>query len=446
MATVVETVESIARGAATAQALIESAQIQAERAADLNPIAYVDWDAALREAHQLDAEARAGRLRGRLHGIPVSIKDLFAVRGMPLAAGTRAPLPLLDREEAVLVARLREAGALVFAKTNMHEIALGATGENRWTGDVRNPFDPARQSGGSSSGAAVAVATGIGMAAIGSDTGGSVRIPAAFCGVTGFKPSFGAIPLGGALHLSWTCDHAGPLARCVDDCAALFETMARRRVDHGAPARRPRIAVPAAWLAGRLQPAVRAAFEELLASLSQERAELAEVDSPAFAQAWQCYTPIVRAEAAWVHRAALAAGAPGFSELVLPALQAGRSLAACSYIDALKARERVCAQLDALLAGCDALVLPTSAVLPPLRGQDEVEVEGGRTTVREAVLGQTLPFSLAGLPALSIPVGLVEGLPMGLQVVGRRDGDAALLALGRWIEAAVGVTPMPPEE
>lgn len=446
MPTVVETVESIARGTSSAQALVESAQCQAERAVDLNPIAYVDWDATLREARRLDAEAKAGRLRGPLHGIPVSIKDLFAVRGMPLAAGTRAPLPPIDLEEAVLVSRLREAGALVFAKTNMHEIALGATGENRWTGDVKNPFDPARQSGGSSSGAAVAVATGIGLAAIGSDTGGSVRIPAAFCGVTGFKPSLGAIPLGGALHLSWTCDHAGPLARCVDDCAALFEAMARRRVDHGAPARRPRIAVPATWLAGRLQPAVRAAFERMLATLAQERAELAEVDAPAFTLAWECYTPIVRAEAAWVHRAALAVGAPGFSDLVLPALEAGRALGAADYIGALKARERACAQLDALLAGADALVLPTSAVLPPLRGQDEVEVEGGRTTVREAVLGQTLPFSLCGLPTLSVPVGLVEGLPMGLQVVGRRDGDAALLAVGRWIEAAVGVTPMPPEE
>ena len=446
MSTVVETVEAIARGTLRTQTLIESAQCQAGRAADLNPIAHVDWEATLRVARQLDAEAKAGRLRGPLHGIPVSVKDLFAVRGMPLHAGTRAPLPSLELDEATLVSRLREAGALVFAKTNMHEIALGATGENRWTGDVKNPFDPARQSGGSSSGAAVAVATGIGLAAIGSDTGGSVRIPAAFCGVTGFKPSFGAIPLAGALHLSWTCDHAGPLARCVDDCALLFEVMARRRVAHAASARRPRLAVPAAWLAGRLQAPVRVAFDRLRAALARAGAGFAEVDAPAFTLAWQCYTPIVRAEAAWVHRAALAAGAPGFSDLVLPALAAGRALAAADYIDALKVRERACAQLDALLADADALVLPTTAVLPPLRGQDEVEVEGGRTTVRAAVLGQTLPFSLCGLPTLSIPVGLVGGLPMGLQVVGRRDGDASLLALGRWIEAVAGVASMPPAE
>ena len=149
--------------------------------------------------------------------------------------------------EAVAVTRLRDAGALPFAKTNLHEIALGATGENPHTGDVKNPFDPSRQAGGSSSGAAVATAVGIGFAGLGSDTGGSVRIPAAFCGVVGFKPTYGAIPLGGALHLSWTCDHAGPLARSVDDAALLYEAMSGRRTEHGTVARRPRFAVPAAW-------------------------------------------------------------------------------------------------------------------------------------------------------------------------------------------------------
>jgi len=452
MTSIAQIAAEIARGSTRAQALIESARERAQAAADLNPIAWVDWPAALAEARRLDAQARQGGPLGPLHGIPVSIKDLFAVRGMPTRAGTRAPLPELDRDataagrdEAELVARLRRAGALVFAKTNMHEIALGATGENSWTGDVKNPFDPARQSGGSSSGAGVAVAVGIGVAAIGSDTGGSVRIPAAFCGVSGFKPSFGAIPLAGALPLSWTCDHAGPLARSVADCALLFEVMAHRRVAHASVARRPRLHVPARWLAPRLAPPVREAFERVRAALVRRGAEIAEVAAPALAAAWQCYTPIVRAEAAWVHRAALAAGGEGFSEAVLPALRAGRDLPAADYIDALKARAGVAAELDALLADCDALILPTSPVLPPLRGQHEVQVEGGPMAVREAVLGQTLPFSLCGLPALTLPVGLVEGLPVGLQVVGRRDGDAALLALGQWLEAEVGVEPMPPE-
>lgn len=435
--------DAIARQSIRAQSLIESARERSQRHAGLNALAWVDWPAAIEDARRLDDEAKKGHLRGPLHGVPVSIKDLFAVRGMPMRAGTRARLPDPGLDEATLVSRLRAAGALVFAKTNMHEIALGATGENTWTGDVRNPFDPARQSGGSSSGAGVAVATGIGLAGIGSDTGGSVRIPAAFCGVTGYKPSFGAIPLEGALPLSWTCDHAGPLARRVADCALLFETMARRRVAHGHVARRPRLHVPAAWLRGRLQPAVRDTFERCVATLASRGAEVSEVRIAQLDDAWRCYTPIVRAEAAWVHRAALAEGGEGFSALVLPALQAARSLSAADYIDATKTRAAVGEALDRALADCDALILPTSAVLPPLRGEDRVAVEGGSTTVREAVLGQTLAFSLCGLPALSIPLPLAEGLPVALQVVGTRDADASLLALGAWIEAEAGSDSLP---
>ncbi|MDT3679810.1 MAG: amidase [Burkholderiaceae bacterium] len=433
-------VSAIADGACRAQALVEEAQENAARRADLNAIAWVDWAAAVDEARRLDAEARSGRLRGPLHGIPVSIKDLYAVRGMPTHAGTRAPLPPLGADEATLVTRLRHAGALVFAKTNMHEIALGCSGENEWTGDVCNPFDPARQSGGSSSGSGVAVATGIGLASIGSDTGGSVRIPAAFCSVVGYKPTYAAIPLDGALPLSWTCDHAGPLARNVDDCVLLHEVMAQRRVAHGGVARRPRLHVPAAWLRGRLAPEVRERFERAVAELRAAGAEIGEANVPQLSDSWRAYTPIVRAEAAWVHRAALDAGGEGFSSLVLPALQAARRMLAVEYVDAMQTRAAISQALDAALAGCDAWILPTSTVLPPLRGQNEVQVEGGTTTVREAVLGQTLPFSLCGVPALSVPLALVDGLPVGLQVVARRDGDATLLALGQWIEATVRTT------
>jgi aspartyl-tRNA(Asn)/glutamyl-tRNA(Gln) amidotransferase subunit A len=452
MTLIAETVAAIAAQSVTAESLIDQARERAQRAADLNPIAHVDWDAALAAARERDAQAKAGARLGPLHGAPISIKDLFNVNGMPTRGGTRAPLPELSANEATLVTRLRDAGAVIFAKTNMHEIALGATGENRWTGDVKNPFDPARQAGGSSSGAGVCVATGVGLAGIGSDTGGSVRIPAAFCGVTGFKPSFGAIPLDGALYLSWTCDHAGPLARSVDDCARLFEVMSQRSVAHGAVARAPRLAVPAQWLSGRLQPAVREHFERMLAQLRAAGAEIVEIATPTLSQATTCYTPIVRAEAAWVHRRALEAGGEGFSDLVLPALEAGRKLSALEYIDSMKIRDKVRAELDAILAGYDALLLPSSAALPPLRGQAEVQVEGGALSVREAVLGQTLAFSMCGLPSLTLPAGLVADaygagtppLPAGLQLVGRFDGDAPLLALSRWVESRVGAFAPPP--
>ncbi|HMN78368.1 MAG TPA: amidase, partial [Burkholderiaceae bacterium] len=204
--TISERVAALRTGRAHAVALIDEARERAQRDAALNAIAWADWEAARAEAAERDREAAAGRLRGPLHGMPVSIKDLYQMRGTTMRAGTQAPLPAFDRDEAVAVGRLRDAGAILFAKTNLVEVALGATGENPWTGDVRNPWDPALQSGGSSSGAGVCVARGIGVAGLGSDTGGSIRVPANFCGVVGFKPTFGAVPLAGALHLSWTID------------------------------------------------------------------------------------------------------------------------------------------------------------------------------------------------------------------------------------------------
>lgn len=430
---------SIARRAITSTRLLEQARANAEASAELNAIAHAEWEAAAVEASRLDALAASGRIEGALHGVPVTIKDLFAVRGMPMRAGTRAPLPDLGRPEAEAVTRLRAAGALIFAKTNMHEIALGATGENRWTGDVMNPHDPARQAGGSSSGAGVAVARGIGLGAVGSDTGGSVRIPAALCGVTGFKPSFGAIPLAGALHLSWTCDHAGPLARSVDDCAMLYEAMALRSSHHGAVPRAPRFAVPSDWLDPRMSDPVRESFERALGALRARGAAIEQVPAPVLAQAWSCYTPIVRAEGAFVHRAALQAGGEGFSDLVLPPLRDGQTILASDYFGAMQVREQVRSGLAALLGGFDAMLLPTCPVLPPLRGQQEVEVAHGRMmTTREAVLGQTAAFSLVGLPTLAMPMGDVGTLPTSLQVVGAFESDARVLAIGRWIEAILG--------
>ena len=439
MNTISEAIPALREGRHSARSLLEASRAAAEASAALNAIAWVDWDQAAAAADALDAVARSGTPVGPLHGIPISIKDLFKVAGMPTRGGTRAPLHELGDEEATLVRRLREAGALIFAKTNLHEVALGATGENRWTGDVCNPFDPSRQAGGSSSGAAVAVARGIGLGAVGSDTGGSIRIPASFCGVVGFKPTYGAIPLDGGLHLSWTCDHAGPLARSVADCALLHEVMSGRSTRHGAVARKPRFAVPAQWLRGRLQPGVREVFERVLSGLRADGIAVDEVDAPLIQKGWEAYTPLVRAEAAWVHRKALAEGGEGFSELVAPPLRAGLTVPAADYIASLKMRDALAAQLDALLAQYDALLTPGHAVLPPKRGQLDVQTEGGTMTVRDAVLGQTAPFSFAGVPALVLPTAPVDGLPTSLQLVARRDADASLLALGQWFEARVAV-------
>lgn len=440
MLTITEGLALLEAGKTSSQALVDDAKSAAQRHAALNAIAWADWELAAKTAKHMDEQRRAAKEGsamppGRLHGIPVTIKDLYQVRGTPLKAGTEAELPELGMDEAVAVTRLREAGALILAKTNMHEIALGATGENVWTGDVLNPFDPEHQAGGSSSGAAVATAVGIGLAGLGSDTGGSVRVPAAFCGLAGFKPSFGAIPLGGALHLSWTCDHAGPLAHSTADCALLYEVMAQRSAAHGSVGRAPCFGVPGDWLAGRLAEDVAEAFSRQLAVLRAKGAELREVKlQSVLDRAWACYSSIVRPEAAWVHRASLAAGGKGFSESVLAPMRLGQQMTALQYVDAMQEREAVRRDLSACMADFDALLLPTSAVAPPRRAQTTVNVAGGTLSVRDAVLGQTAAFSMVGLPTLTIPFARSGPLPLGLQVVGRSQADALVLAIGRWLE------------
>ncbi|MDO4905196.1 MAG: amidase [Lautropia sp.] len=426
---------------------VELLETRANAVKHLNPLAWVDWTRARRQAQALSSILRNSEnhnLGMPLLGTWVSVKDLFQWVGTPLRAGTRAVLPTMPDVSSAVVQRLEAAGALVFAKTNMHEIALGATGENVWTGDVCNPADPARQSGGSSSGSGVAVATGLGSVSIGSDTGGSIRIPAAFCGVVGFKPTHGHVPLAGSLPLSWTCDHAGPLTRSVEDAALVYRVLSGHGLGHGRVARRPRLGVPRRWLAGRLDAGMREHFDRLLAGLAAV-ADVVDAEPPDMDRAWRNYTPVVRAEAAWVHRDSLAAGGEGFSDGVLIPLRLGQQLPARDYIDALRTREAFIADLNAVLNGVDAMVLPTTAIVTPLRGQQEARTLAGTLNVREAVLGQTLPFSFAGVPAISLPAGTVEmlagsgdgstvQLPVGLQVVARRDADAQLLALAAWLE------------
>ena len=432
----------LAYGQTTAQALLNQAQHAAQKFEPLNALAASDWAYALSQAAAIDSRSDRGQINEKpLLGIPIAVKDLFLVARMPMAAGSQAPLPALGVAQALLVDRLIDAGAIIFAKTNMHELALGATGENAWTGDVKNPFDPARQAGGSSSGSAVAVATGIAVAAIGSDTGGSIRIPAGFCGVVGFKPSFGAIPLAGALYLSPSFDHAGPIARCVDDARILYQVMAKRALRESTITREPHFAVPARWLEARLADDVAQAFALQLVRLKNAGATITEVDIALLPRAWDFYTPIVRAEAAVIHRDALRTHPEGFSASVKLPLDAGTQVLASDYLLAQALRASLRSEMDSVLSNFDALLLPTSAVVAPLRGQHDVVVAGGTVmSAREAVLGQTLPFSALGLPTLQIPMDMITvsptvKLPIGLQIVSLQGRDNRVLALGKWIEA-----------
>jgi aspartyl-tRNA(Asn)/glutamyl-tRNA(Gln) amidotransferase subunit A len=437
--TLLEAAQNIQTGEILSLELVNQALAINESRSELNVFAYLASDEARETAAVLDQETKTGISRGRLHGVPITIKDLFNVANMPTKAGTNAVLPLEFQDvqtDSSAVKRLREAGAVILGKTNMHEIALGVTGENSITGDVKNALDPSLQAGGSSSGSAVSVAAGIGFASLGSDTGGSVRIPASFNGVVGFKPTFGVVPLEGTLNLSMTCDHAGPITQNVSDAHAILEVLAARvfPIQTLENPKNLKFGVPRVWLEGRLGVEVRHDFESLLEQLRAAGASVIDLNPLDLELASPSYTPIVRAEAAFVHREALKAGGQGFSEGVLAPLQAGSSTTASEYLEARALRRQVRSGLETVLNACDALILPAAPLPAPKRGTTQVTLESGTATHRNAFLELTAPFSLVGLPTLSMPFTKVDGLPVGLQIVGARGFDAHVLEIGLMFE------------
>ncbi|PJF47085.1 MAG: amidase [Chloroflexi bacterium] len=430
---------AVRAGTCSPVALVEDALARVARFQDLNTIAFLDADRALAEARVLEREARSGPIRGPLHGVPITVKDLFNVRGMPTKAGANAPLPPIEPDEAIAVTRLREAGAIILAKTNMQEIALGLNGENPWTGDVKNPHDPAHQAGGSSSGSAAATAIGIGYGSLGSDTAGSIRLPASFCGVVGFKPSFGAVSLEGALALIPSCDHAGPITRTVADAATMFAVLSARR---GAPPAlwdfgdgAPRFVVPRAYLAGALTPDVRAAFEAFVARLEAVGASVADVMLD-IGNAGEAFLPL-RAESVMVHRRALETQPEAFAPGVREALMRGYQFSAVQYLEAKQRQGEMRAALHRALQDADALLMPSAPCVAPLRGTVEIGLESGAKNLRQAILHLTAPAAFAGVPALSLPFAQCDGLPVGVQVITPFGEDERALHVGAWIERAL---------
>ncbi len=434
--TLVAAAAAVRAGACSPVALVEDALARVARFQDLNTIAFLDADRALAEAHALEREARDGRIRGPLHGVPITVKDLFNVRGMPTKAGTNAPLPPIEPDEAVAVAKLRAAGAIILAKTNMQEIALGLNGENPWTGDVKNPRDPARQAGGSSSGSAAATAVGIGYGSLGSDTAGSIRLPASFCGIVGFKPSFGAVSLEGALALISSCDHAGPITRTVADAAAMFAALSDRGSlspslgNFGSGA--PRFVIPRAYLAGALTPEVRAAFEAFIARLQAAGASAADVTLD-IGDAGEAFLPL-RAESVMVHRRALETQPEAFAPTVREALMRGYAFSAVQYLEAKQRQGEMRAAIHRALRGADALLMPAAPCVAPPRGTVEINLESGAKNLRQAILRLTAPAAFAGAPALSLPFAQCDGLPVGVQVITPFGEDERALHVGAWIE------------
>ena len=425
---------------------------------------------AMREAAVADERlASTRRDRRALLGIPLGIKDLMETRGVRTTAGSRVLEGWIPEQDAAVVTRLRAGGSVPLAKTNTHEFAYGTI-----TPPTRNPWNSAHVPGGSSGGSAAAVATGECVGALGTDTGGSIRIPAAACGVTGLKPTYGLVSRTGIIPLSWSLDHVGPIGRSVRDCALLLDAIAgydaldpdsvdvplldfaASLVDHVEPEaaiQGTRLGIPNRYFFRSLDPEVEQAVQTAIQVFTNLGAIVTEVEIPeSVDEMYEVYRAIQRPEAYTFHEEQgwLATRADLYSPAILEAITSGSSYSARDYIRAQRARREFSTGLDRVFSLVDALITPT---LPePARHVDRIDepaVYGGVTEPAGYALRYTFPFNLTGQPALSIPCGFTTaGLPIGLQLIADHFGEPTLFRLGHSYQRVTAwhtrVPPLPP--
>jgi aspartyl-tRNA(Asn)/glutamyl-tRNA(Gln) amidotransferase subunit A len=402
-------------------------------------------DQAREEARRAEAEIRAGRYRGPLHGMPVTLKDLYDLEGVPTTCGSTILADATASADATSVARLRAAGAIVLGKVNLHEFAFGPTGINQHYGTTRNPWDETCVPGGSSGGSGVAVATGMGVASLGTDTGGSIRIPAALCGVVGLKPTYGRVSRAGVFPLSWACDHVGPLTRSVKDAAYVLEAMAG--ADERDPSASPRPVpsytdrldsgargIRAVILQDQVEashPAVASAFRAAVEQLSALGVEFVEVDTSASRYAPAISGGLLYSEAAAIHHTWLRTRPEEYGHDVRWRLELGALLPSVAFVKAQQARAALVERFESVWRSAD-VVLSTTVPIPAPPISDQLE-----NRVRNSLTFHTRLFNVLGGPSCSVPCGFTDdGLPVGLLVSGRPFDEERVLRVAHAYEQA----------
>lgn len=439
-----------ARRLSPREAVQEALERIERRDGGLNSFISVRGEEALADADALEG----AREPGPLHGVPVGIKDVIDVAGTPTTAASRILAGNVPSLDAVVVARLRRAGAVVVGKLNTHEFAWGASTTSPHFGPARNPWDTERICGGSSGGSGAAVAAGLVPGALGTDTAGSVRIPAALCGVTGLRPSTGRVPNRGVVPVSWTYDTVGPLARTAEDCALLLDVLAGP--DPTDPSTTRAAAEPClAGLGGGVEgmrigivsylfedvpvdARVAAEVEAAIGELAGLGARVERVEAAFLRRAEVVQQLVMLPEAAEAHLPWLRTRLADYGADVRARLLAGLLLPASAPVTGQRARRALALEARPLLERFDLLAAPEMPIVAPRIGEDPVEVAGQRIPYRLSLIPFNSPWSCLGLPTASVPCGFVDGLPVGLALTGRRLAEATVLRAAHALQRVTG--------
>ena len=423
---------------------------------DLGTFITVTGEKALKEASRAEEEIMAGRHRGPLHGVPLGLKDLIYTEGVRTTMGSAFFKDFVPDYSATVALKLEEAGAVLVGKMNTHEFAYGPTGDRSYFGPTRNPYDTSRISGGSSGGSAAAVAANFLYGSLGSDTAGSIRIPAALCGVVGMKPTFGRVSKYGVFPLSWTLDHVGPLTRTVEDNAILLGVLAGHDPEDPYSANAPAedftrdlgrtvqgstVGVPKDYYFEHVEQEVGKRVEGAIELFRSLGVRVQEVGIPHLRETLKAQRYILAADAYAIHEERLKSTPERFDDEVHERLLKGEMLKAHRYANAQQRKLGAKDEFERALSEVEVLLAPTVPIAAKLVDQREVNIAGHEETVRSAVTRLTGPANLIGFPSLSIPCGFTSsGLPVGMQLIGRPFDEATLYRFGHACEAAVAET------
>ncbi|MCT4477301.1 amidase family protein [Peribacillus frigoritolerans] len=430
-----------------------------ERISQVNPKinAYITVleDQAIKDAKQAEKEITMGNWRGPLHGIPIGVKDMIYTKNIKTTMGSELFKNFLPDYNATVVEKLKRAGAIIIGKQNTHEFAYGPTGDRSYFGPVRNPYDLSKMTGGSSSGSAAAVASALCYGALGTDTGGSVRIPSSICGIVGMKPTFGRVSKYGLYPTSWTLDHIGPMTRCVKDNAILLNVLSEydsqdyysikttkedftRLLNKGIKG--SVIGIPSSFFFERVESEVKNQVFQAIEVFKSLGAEVRQVNIPQIQKISLAHQMIVKCEAYTIHESPLDNSPELYDTEVKERLLSGSIPKALEYVKALQMKQVAIHEFNQVLEKVDVILFPTVSVLPPDIEQREVTIDGHPEHVRSAINRLNGPTNLNGFPSLQIPCGFSSsGIPIGLQLIGKQLDEANLYRFAHSFEQEVSL-------